>query len=90
VEVADNFFGIHRDAKWKAIPDTTLDVLILKQRFGPAPLVVQFPWYAAQGRLGTGKTIPYETSVVSVGQSTNPLDASGRIESFTRSNKRHP
>jgi hypothetical protein len=90
VEIADNFIGIHRDANWKNIPDTTMDALILKQREGPSPLAVQFPWMGGQGRLGAGKTIPYETSVVSVGQTTNPVDASGQIDRFTRSNgKRH-
>jgi replicative DNA helicase len=54
VEMPDNIFAVHREFLFKAVPDDTLRVLILKQRKGIAPLAVDFPWNADTGWIGTG------------------------------------
>lgn len=59
IEVPDNIFGIHRPGLWKNIPDDHLDFIILKQRFGPWPMVVQFEFDPARGRIEGGITVPY-------------------------------
>lgn len=48
----------HIPAKWKNIPDTTLEVYILKQRNGPWPLAVEFDWDPDTGQITGGKSIP--------------------------------
>jgi replicative DNA helicase len=60
IEVPDNIFGIHRPGIWKAIPDDHMDVLILKQRFGEWPMVVQFDFDKQRGHISGGITVPYE------------------------------
>ncbi len=59
IEVPDNIFGVHRPGLWKNIPDDHLDVIVLKQRFGQWPMVVQFKFDPAKGSIDGGMTVPY-------------------------------
>lgn len=59
-EVADTIFGVHRPALWKNIPDNVLEVDILKQRYAPWPLAVEFDWDAERGGIDNGRTIDYD------------------------------
>lgn len=59
-EVADNIFGIYRPALAKNVIDDKVEVLILKQRHGLAPVAVEFDWNADRGSLANGRSIAYE------------------------------
>lgn len=58
VEVADTILGVHRPALWKSIPDDTLEVCVLKQRFGKWPISVEMSFDPAGGFIDGGRTIP--------------------------------
>ena len=60
VEVADTIMGVHRPALWKPIPDVSVEVDILKQRFGKWPLAVEFDWNADSGSIDNGRTVDYD------------------------------
>lgn len=59
-EVPDNIFGVHRPALWKRIDDDTLEVCILKQRYGKWPIAVGFDWSAEMGTIARGRSIVYD------------------------------
>ncbi len=61
VDIADTILGVHRPALWKAMDDNTLEVLVLKQRFGRWPLAVEFDWDGDACLLKNGRTIDYES-----------------------------
>jgi len=59
-EIADTIIGVHRPALHKDVPDASVELLILKQRYGKWPLAVEFEWDPDLGRVWGGKSIPYE------------------------------
>ncbi len=59
VEIADTILGVHRPALWKPVPDDTLEVCILKQRFGKWPLSVEMSFDPAAGLIDGGKTMKH-------------------------------
>lgn len=63
VEVADTLLGIHRDAQWKAIDDDSVEIDILKQRYGKWPLAVRFDWNPETASLSNGVSIPYDITL---------------------------
>lgn len=62
VEIGDNILGIHRAAQWKRQVDDKLQILILKQRNGGAPLCVEHDWDPDKGAIWGGRSIEYEFS----------------------------
>ncbi len=63
VEVADTMFGVHKPSMFKEQPNETLQVVILKQRYGRWPLVVEFDFDADRGIITGGTSIKYERNV---------------------------
>lgn len=61
-EIADTILGVHRPALWKAIDDITIEVDVLKQRWGMWPLAVEFDYDGDLGSITGGKTIPYDVT----------------------------
>lgn len=59
VEVADTIIGVHRPALFKSVPDDTLELIVLKQRYGKFPLVVSFRWDPETGRVSNGRHVEY-------------------------------
>lgn len=59
-EVADNLFGTHRPALWKAVPDDKIEIAVLKQRWGKWPLCVEFAWDPDRGMISGGRSVAYE------------------------------
>lgn len=59
-EIADTILGWHRPAQWKAIPDDKIEALVLKQRYGEWPLIVELDWEPEFGRIGAGRTVQFE------------------------------
>ena len=59
-EIADNIFGVHRPHLWKPVPDTVLEIDILKQRYGEWPLAIEFDWDPRRGKITGGKSVEYD------------------------------
>lgn len=64
VEVADQIYGIHREAQFKDVPDDSLEVLCLKQRKGKAFWATRFDWNGEIGLVGgEGVDVPFDPSI---------------------------
>lgn len=62
VEVSDTILGVHRPALWKAVDDTTLEIDVLKQRWGAWPMAIEFEWSPDKGSIEGGRTVKYDQS----------------------------
>lgn len=60
IEVADTIIAPHRPALFKRIEDNTLEVFVLKQRYGRWPLGIEFGWEADSGMISGGREIEYD------------------------------
>lgn len=60
VDVADTILGSHRPAKWKNVPDDRAELLILKQRYGKWPMLVECDYDANTGTLGEFRSAEFE------------------------------
>jgi replicative DNA helicase len=60
VEIADTIIGVHRAALWKSVDDSTLELDVLKQRWGPWPMAVEFAWDSDRGSISGGCTVAYD------------------------------
>lgn len=60
VEVADQIFGVHRDAQFRAVTDDTIEVICLKQRKGESNWCVRYDWGKECGLITNGRTVPYD------------------------------
>lgn len=69
VDIGDTILGAHRPAQWKAMDDRTMEVDVLKQRYGPWPIAVEFDWDGDRCTLVNGRTIEYTTPSASRGDS---------------------
>src|ERR1019366_5534816 len=72
-EIADNVFGVYRQYQWKPVPDNTIEIDVLKQRYGSDMLAVEFDWDADLGMISGGRTIEYERP--GAASNANSLDA---------------
>jgi replicative DNA helicase len=59
VEVADTILGVHRAGAMGGSIDDKLEIIVLKQRFGPWPMGVEFDWDAERGLISGGRTFAY-------------------------------
>jgi hypothetical protein len=60
VEIADTMVGWHLPAMWKAIENNKVEAIILKQRYGVAPLAVEFDWSGEHGSITGGVSVEYK------------------------------
>jgi replicative DNA helicase len=60
VEVADTILGVHNPSLFKRVPPDTLEVFVLKQRYGRWPTGVEFRWDADSGMVTGGVPIEYD------------------------------
>jgi len=63
VEIADTVLGVHRDAQWKNVEDVSMEIDILKQRYGVWPLAVRFKWNPLYATLIDGVSVPYDIAL---------------------------
>ena len=68
VEVADLIFGVHRDAQFKSVPDTTLETICLKQRMGKANWCVRWQWEGTQCRISDPEEVAFNPGLESSGE----------------------
>lgn len=61
VDVAAAVLAPHLPARFKDVPDDTMEVYGLKQRFG-APFAIEFDWDPDTGQIAGGRDIPPEAS----------------------------
>lgn len=60
LDVCSTVIAPHIPAKWKRVPDETIEYYILKQRFGPWPLGVEMDWDPDKGQISGGRSISYD------------------------------
>jgi replicative DNA helicase len=60
VEIADTILGVHRPALWKPVDDVVLEIDVLKQRWGPWPMAIEFDWDSDKGSITGGATVTYD------------------------------
>lgn len=67
LETADNVIGVHRAAMWKQVDDDTLELIILKKRYGKGAEAIEFDWNPDTGSLrgGRSKSFDFEESTAS-------------------------
>jgi hypothetical protein len=73
-EIADNVLGVYRQYQWKAVPDNTLEIDVLKQRYAPDMLAVEFDWDSDRGLIAGGRTVEYERPNFNGERGGNSLD----------------
>lgn len=59
VDVSDTILGVHLPSKWKNVADDTLEIDILKQRYGRWPLAIEFDWDPDKVTLKNGREVQY-------------------------------
>jgi hypothetical protein len=67
VEVADTIIGWHLPSLWKSVSADTIEGFVLKQRYGPYPLGVEFGWSAEHGSITGGTPIEYKHTAAEEG-----------------------
>lgn len=60
VDISDTIIGVHLPSKWKPIAADTIELLILKQRFGIWPQAIQFQWDGDAMLIRKGREIDFE------------------------------
>ncbi len=65
VEVADQIFGVHRDAQFKRVPDDSFEIINMKQRKGPPNWAVRFKWDAERSSITGGEEVSYDPGLES-------------------------
>jgi hypothetical protein len=67
----DTFWTVlapHLPAKWKNVPDNTLEMHVLKQRNGPWPIGIEFGWIPDTGQITGGRSF----DVKATSETSNP------------------
>ena len=59
-QIADNLLCPYRPGLYKNVADDTLEIHVLKQRYGVWPQVIELPWDPDKAWIGEGRTIPYQ------------------------------
>ena len=62
VDISDTILGVHRAALWKPIKDDSIEVSILKQRFGIWPQALLFDWNGEYMSIENGREVEFEHS----------------------------
>ena len=73
-EVPDNILGVHRAGLWKPVTDDSMEIDILKQRYGKWPCAVDFEWDGNRGSVRGGRVVEYDVTA-SGGKGGNAIDA---------------
>lgn len=72
IEMPDTILGTHREFLFKAVPDDTMRVPVLKQRYGVWPLTIDLDWVAELGLVSGGRTV----------ENARPGQAGGGMDEF--------
>lgn len=66
--IADNMIGLNLPSMWKNLPPNLMEVHVLKQRYGPFPLLVECEWDGDRGHIGAGVSQPYPRADSGMGE----------------------
>lgn len=66
VEVPDLILGVHRDAQFKAVEDTTVETICLKQRKGEANWAIRWAWNGATCAVHSPEEVPFDPGLEGV------------------------
>lgn len=64
-EVADQIYGIHRDAQFKKVEDNTVETINMKQRKGESNWSIRWAWDGARCYVGDPEEVPYDPGLES-------------------------
>lgn len=78
VDIADTIIGVHRPALFKAVPDDSVELIIMKQRCARAPMTVSFEWDGDRCFVGNGTDVEY----------VHPDRSDSKMSRFTKGGKR--
>jgi replicative DNA helicase len=62
VDIADTIIGVHNPSFWKSIPNDSIELLILKQRYGKWPMAIEFDWNPDKATLDNGRDVEFQTT----------------------------
>jgi len=68
VDVADLIFGIHRDAQFKAVDDTSVETICLKQRKGEPNWAIRWRWDGARCQVADPVEVPFDPGLEAVAE----------------------
>lgn len=89
VEVADLIFGIHRDAQFKSVEDTTVETICLKQRKGKANWATRWAWDGATCKVTDPEEVPFDPGLEAVADGDiGSVKAVGGIKSGNKIGRR--
>ncbi len=60
VDISDTIIGVHLPARWKPIADDTMELLLLKQRFGKWPQAMSFQWDGDAMSIENGRDVDFD------------------------------
>ncbi len=60
VDISDTIIGVHLPARWKPIADDSIELLLLKQRFGKWPQAMTFEWDGDAMTIQNGRDVDFE------------------------------
>lgn len=60
INAFDTIFGLHIPGVWKNVPMDTMEVHVLKQRYGKWPLAIEFDYDAETGIVSNGRSFDYQ------------------------------
>lgn len=75
VDIADTIIGVNRPRNWDTHAPETIELLCLKQRFGPWPWIIEFDYDPDSVTISKGREIEYEHPSAA---SRDPLEGLGR------------
>jgi len=67
VDVPDTIFGLHLPSLWKNIPADTLEIDVLKQRYGRWPIAIEFDWDGDTVKLSNAREVDYNEAAAGDG-----------------------
>ena len=70
VDVADTILGVNLPSLWKAVPEDMLEIIVLKQRYGRWPLLMEAEWQPDGGCIMSCRSTSFRALV-----EQNDLDA---------------
>lgn len=60
IDVPSTILAVHRPSLWKKVDQDTIEIFILAQRYGKAPLVVEFDYDDDSGVINNGRSMEFD------------------------------
>lgn len=74
VDVSDSIIGVHLPALFKDVDENKIELIVLKQRWAPWPLAIEFDWDGERGWISGGRSVAYNDPLLGGSQMTSEID----------------